>query len=454
MIFLQRQPNLFRLMRNMVFILVIHIIATEAAGQATFRAAVVKANITPDNSQTLIGYAPRKSEGVRDSIYHKVVVLDDGKQQFYLVSSDLGAIAPPTYHETAEKLKKLYDIDEKHFWWANTHTHSAPEVGSSGVIELFLGDRYKEEYDKEYTAFVEDQLVKAVGEARRKLAAARLGVGWGYSRANINRRARGIDNKTFLGENPDGPVDRKIGLLRVETEDGKLMALIANYPIHGTVLSISDLRISGDVPGEVASYVEKKTGAPLLFINGAEGNIAPRFSVSINNGGNKDGFLKQFRRLLGDPILDANDRIQATTGDVEFNAEMLLVETPLRPDIKRWPEDMPQYIRTSSADQMLIRMPIRFLNINDEIAIWAAPCELFCEVSNYIRAQSPFPFTFYYGITNGTLGYLPSKQEFSLGGYELDVSPFTPDAAGHLMDRVVEFLDMQSRGSDAKVKPD
>lgn len=29
--------------------------------------------------------------------------------------------------------------------------------------------------------------------------------------------------------------------------------------------------ISGDVPGIIAEYVERKVGAPMLFINGAEG---------------------------------------------------------------------------------------------------------------------------------------------------------------------------------------
>ena len=67
-----------------------------ALGQQRFRASVAVTNITPSSPQTLIGYAPRKSTGVRDSIYHKVVMLDDGRRPFYLVSSDLSAIAPTT----------------------------------------------------------------------------------------------------------------------------------------------------------------------------------------------------------------------------------------------------------------------------------------------------------------------------------------------------------------------
>ena len=58
-----------------------------------------------------------------------------------------------------------------------------------------------------------------------------------------------------------------------------VMALIANYPIHGTVMGGENQLISGDAPGIVSAYVEEKTGAPLIFINGAAGNLAPIYSV-------------------------------------------------------------------------------------------------------------------------------------------------------------------------------
>jgi neutral ceramidase len=409
-------------------------------GQNNFRAAFARTNITPDTPQNLLGYDPRQSEGVRDSLYHKVIILDDGSKQFYLVATDLGTIAPVTYDKAAARLQKMFNINRENFWWSNTHTHSAPEVGSPGVIPLFLGDRYQHQYNQTYAQFVEDKLVEAVVEARKKLIPAKLGVGWGFSRANINRRGRDIDNKTFLGENPDAPVDEKIGLLRIETADGKLMALIANYAIHGTVLAISDRRISGDAPGEVAKYVEEQTGAPLLFINGALGNIAPRFSVSVNNNGKKDHQLRQFRKLLGEPILEANRNILGTTRSVKLQTSGITVEIPRRADIKTWPDDMKPYLRTTSTGQALVKFPVQFLTINDEVMFWAAPCELFCEISNEIRSNSPYPYTFYAGITNGTFGYLCTEEEIKLGGYEPTVSPFANDADKYLLRDVSNHL--------------
>src|SRR5258706_9727025 len=64
------------------------------AGKGRFRAAVVKVDITPEDPKMLLGYQARKSIGVHDHIYHKIVVLDDGATQFVLVSTDICLISP------------------------------------------------------------------------------------------------------------------------------------------------------------------------------------------------------------------------------------------------------------------------------------------------------------------------------------------------------------------------
>ena len=76
---------------------------------------------------------PRQSTGVHDRIYHRVIALDDGRTQFFLVSSDLCLFSPEIYDEVASTLQQG-GIERKQFWWSVTHTHSAPEVGPPGDI--------------------------------------------------------------------------------------------------------------------------------------------------------------------------------------------------------------------------------------------------------------------------------------------------------------------------------
>jgi hypothetical protein len=403
-----------------------------------FRASVVKVDITPKSSQWLLGYGPRQSTGVHDNIYHRIVALDDGINKFILISSGLCVLSPSEYDRMAAELKNKFGIEPIDLWWTVTHTHSAPEVGVPGIYGTYMGERIQHEIDPVYTAMVEQKLIEGISEALKNLEPSRLGVGWGFSRANINRRAIDIDGKATLGMNPDGAVDRRIGLLRIDREDGSPLALISNYAIHGTVLGHGNLKISGDVPGIVSEYVEQKIGAPVLFINGAAGNLAPIYSTYPTPG---SGHLGQFRVLLGDRIIEANQRILSTTDEVRLNSGALVVETPRKPDLG-WPSDLGNYTRTADDGNKLVKLPIRFLNINGDVAIWSAPLELFNEISNDIRDRSPFPFTFYFGYTNGWLGYMPTSSAWQHGGYEVEtVSPFTPSAEIELKEAVLGYLE-------------
>ncbi|WP_339710642.1 neutral/alkaline non-lysosomal ceramidase N-terminal domain-containing protein [uncultured Kriegella sp.] len=405
---------------------------------AIFLASVSKVNITPESPQWLLGYGPRKSSGIHDSIYHRIVAMDDGINKFVLVSSDICVLSPAEYDRIATKIENKYGVGPLNFWWTVTHTHSAPEVGPPGLPAVFMGDRYQHEANSAYTTQVAEKLLKGISQALENLEPARLGVGWGFSRANINRRAINVDGKASLGMNPDGAVDRRIGLLRLDREDGGTLALISNYAIHGTVLGGENLKISGDAPGIVSEYVEKKIGAPVLFINGAAGNIAPIYSTYPTP---ESGHLKQFRVLLGDKILEANQNILSTTNVVRLNSGATVVETPRKIGLG-WPSDLVNYTRTTTNGKKMVRLPVRFLKINDDVAIWSAPLELFNEISTEIRNRSPFPFTFYFGYTNGWLGYLPTASAWEHGGYEVEtVCPFTPIAAKNLTEAVLGYLE-------------
>ena len=407
-----------------------------AAGAAQFRASVVKIDITPDQPQWLLGYGPRQSTGVHDHIYQRIVAMDDGETQFFLVSTDICLYSPSVYDEVMSALAAETGIKPVQVWWTVTHTHSAPEVGPPGLGEAFMGERYKHDHNTEYTARVKKSVIEGIKAARTKLEPARLGVGWGMAMANINRRARDLEGQTYLGLNPDGPADRQIGLIRLERADGRLLALIANYAMHGTALGGENVLITGDAPGIVAAYVEEKLGVPMLYINGAAGNLAPIYTVCPDF---ESAHLGQFRPLLGDKIIAANNRIGPTTAAVRLAAAEQIVETPRKTNMG-WAPDLEKYLRKTDAGETVIRLPIRFLRVNDDVAIWAAPLELFCEIALRVRSLSPYPYTFYFGYSNGWLGYMPSAAEFPHGGYEPATSPYTPKAEDDVVRTVVGFL--------------
>jgi hypothetical protein len=435
----QAQRNAFwRRAFSLSFVLIV-LASSFSLGAAQFRASVVKIDITPDKSQWLLGYGPRQSTGVHDHLFHRIVAMDDGATQFFLISTEICLYSPSVYDDVTKEIEKQTGIKPLQIWWTVTHTHAAPEVGPPGLGAVFMGARYEHDHNTEYSAWAENKLIEGVKEARAKLEPARLGVGWGMAMANINRRARDKEGPAFLGLNPDGPVDRQIGLLRLEKADGSLLALVANYAMHGTVLGGENKIISGDAPGIVADYVEEQLGAPMLYINGAAGNLAPIYTVYPDF---ESGHLSQFRALLGDKILAAYHLMGPATSDVRLSLGQATVETPRKAGMG-WAKDLGNYTRTTNAGATMVLLPVRFLRINNDIAIWTAPVELFCEVAMQVRSLSPFPYTFYFGYTNGWLGYLPTKAEFAYGGYEPNTSPYTDQAEGDLTRTVVTYLQGQ-----------
>jgi len=357
--------------------------------QPSFRASCAKINITPDEPQWLLGYGPRQSNGIHDNLYHRIVGMDNGKTLFFLVSSDHACFSPFVYDEFCKELEQKTGIKSEQVWWTSTHTHSAPEVGHQGLAMLFLPDRYIHESNPEYTEFFKDALIEGIKEAQSKLEPARLGIGTGASMANVNRRQFTPDGQCHLGVNHEGAVDRQIGLIRLERLDGAPIALIANYAMHGTVLGGESCLITADAPGVVAEYVESKIGAPMLFINGAQGNIAPLYSTRPDFA---SSHIDEFKTLLGDKILEANQDIENTYSDIDFWTGKTFAETPKRSDIG-WIDNLKDYLHVNG--QELVRIPVYFLRINLDTLIWGAPLELFCEIAMNVRSYSSYPNTFY-----------------------------------------------------------
>jgi hypothetical protein len=399
---------------------------------AGFRAAAVKVDITPSSPQWLMGYNARQSDGVHDPIYHRVIAIEAGAVRFFLVASDLCLFSPGVYDDVTAELEKQTGIPRQSVWWSVTHTHAAPEVGAPGIYKTLLG-RSDHEWNRDYAAQVSKALIDAVRTARDHLEPARIGFGATISMANINRRGRDPEGHISLGLNPDGPVDRQVNLIRLERASGGLMALIMNYPMHGTVMSGQNLKISGDGPGTVSAWLEQKLGATVLYVNGAAGNIAPIYSVYPDP---RSSHLSEFNVLLGERVLQAAQSMGPATADVGMAFGEKVVETP-RKDGLDWPAELSAY--NKEGPQPRVRLPIRFLRINDAL-LWSAPVEMFCEIAMKVRGRSPFDHTFYFGYTNGWFGYLPTAQAFAEGGYEPRTSPFTAAAEKDVADGVTAFI--------------
>ena len=86
----------------------------------------------------------------------------------------------------------------------------------------------------------------------------------------------GARQQFVCGFNPGGPADDTVIVARVTADDGKVLASVVNYACHPTTLAWDNTLISPDYIGAMREVVERDTGAPCLFLQGASGELGPR----------------------------------------------------------------------------------------------------------------------------------------------------------------------------------
>lgn len=102
---------------------------------------------------------------------------------------------------------------------------------------------------------------------------------YGVGRCNMaaNRDFHDERKRIFVcGINPTGISDDTVLVARIVAESSKTIATLVNYACHPTTLAWDNTSISPDYIGALRETVERETGAPCLFLQGASGDLGPR----------------------------------------------------------------------------------------------------------------------------------------------------------------------------------
>ena len=166
-----------------------------------------------------------------------------------------------------------------------THTHAGPNTACD--IAHLEGGELLEPYHQ----FAVEAMISACKEAKDGAIAATLTWAYGKCDLAVNRELP-CGEVDIVGFNPDVAADDTLTVGRVSDASGKIIATIVNYACHPTTLAWQNTDVSPDFIGATRELVEQKTGAPMLFLQGASGDLAPR-----------DGFVGDHE------IADKNGRI-------------------------------------------------------------------------------------------------------------------------------------------------
>ncbi len=405
------------------------ILTTSLAAAEDLQAGAARVDITPPTGYALWGYAARKdtpSDGVLDPLQARALVLAAGKQRIALVSLDLGRA--PTRASTAAIRDQVKKAGIQQIFLVASHTHNGP------VLELDTWPTPQTSYVRQ----LEKKLVSVILDANRRCGPLRIGVAARNVPFNRNRHSK----------RPDKPVEPELLVLRVEDAGGKAIAHAVNFAAHPTLIDSHSRKFSADYPGVLAALVEKDTGVPCLFLQGAAGDLSPNTA--------KGGDPAAFGKALGTEVLalirtmlckalpapSLGMREETLTFAARFDLANPVVNALFSAAF--FPDLVAFYEREYRQG---IRPQLSVALLDNRIAFVGVSGEFFCGHSLGLKRRARLEAVFFLGYCNDYQQYFPTIEAASEGGYGADftVSPVEVGAGERVMDRALIHL-YQLRG--------
>lgn len=199
-------------------------------------------SIVPDQPRPLAGYKPRDDfETVHDSLFVRILTIDNGAVTAYMISIDL-LLFPPELKKMINE--KLQPSTPSFIYLSASHTHT----GVGGWDPTILGNILMGNYQEKWLEGVADNIIEHMERAKRSMKPSQL-YHWeaDASRHVINR----IDKS---GASPVDGMLRGISMIRSDSSK----ALLFTYSVHPTLISRKGTAVSADYPGAAISELHKK----------------------------------------------------------------------------------------------------------------------------------------------------------------------------------------------------
>ncbi|MBP88032.1 MAG: hypothetical protein CMJ64_15120 [Planctomycetaceae bacterium] len=465
------------------------------------QAGVGRVVITPPVGIRMMGYTVQEcvSESVERELTATALVLSDEATKVAMIACDILFIQSPHVDRIRERIGEAIGIPAEHVLINASHTHLGP------MLPGWQADTPRQdELQRRYLATLEDSLVGVATMADSRRQPARIGAGTGHAQIGINRRERLPDGGIVIGDNPDGPVDHDVGVIRIDDLSGRPIANVMTTAAHTIVLGPRTSQLSPDYVGPAREIVESATGALSLFFQGAAGNVSPR--CGIGSGGTEQfDDLRRIGTMLGGEVVKTwaeirthnqhgPRRIVQSVAAISLRDYEALPEACLEhfgvatrrltlpmaspPDRQAAEANLDRYrkqldesragdsvgavhvaqrlvywaesvMRTIDVGEPVTHELVCWaLRIND-IGIVAVNGEPFAELALEVKRRSPLAKNFFLGYSNGCLGYLPTPEAFDEGGMEVHESyqnyllptPFTREWGPAVVENCLELLE-------------
>ncbi len=437
-------------LNGIIWTLVLLTLSTPANGQTTTPAGRLVAgahavDITPTEFPVIVngGFLERTADKVNDRLHARCLVLGSGDERVAIVVVDSCVLPRELLDEAKELASKSTGIATDHMMISATHTHSAPSaMGCLGT-----------DADTAYAAKLPAWIAECITTAARKLAPARIG--WTTANDPEHTHCRrwilrpdkiGLDpfgeptirammhpgyrNPDYQG--PAGPVDSELSLLSVQSQDGRPIALLANYSMHYAGASDISADYCGLFAEKMVDLLGGRNSAPTPVVMMSQGTSGDQHWMDYSRAAPRHNMETIAEGLSQIAIRAHRGILYSDSGPLTMIEKRLTLGVRL-PDQKRLeaakatvarmqgrkPKDIKEVYACEQV--FLNQRPQRELKLQTirlgDLGITAIPCEVFGLTGLRIKAQSPLRPTFNISLANGEEGYIPPPAQHKLGGY-------------------------------------
>ena len=419
------------------------------------KAGVAIRDISPEKGVELAGYphCPRQNTGVHDPIYAAVIYLNDGKKDITFVGMDLLYFGK----KFTRRLREQYGDNVITF---TTHTHCAPWASEPLSSERHEGVKI----NADYTEFLMRRIGEGIEEARKTVFDAEV-----YSGVGKCGKEYGIGGNR---REKNGVVDDSLNVLTVrEKESKKIKGILLNYALHPTYLHEDVTEVSADYPGYVRRFLSfAYPDAVFIFSQGCSGNQSSRYFRLAQNyeeaarAGTTLGV--EVKHLIDSaiytddvPIVIKRNEVSLPIKEFEseeaalkklHEAEIAFERVKSEEFLTRWNAELKLFGAQSNYYFSLDKKAgfvseetpteIEVITLGD-LTIVCVQGELFVEYDLAVKAMNENKKTFVFSMSNGTApGYIYTKEEAKLGGYEVGNSMFAENAGEILLKEIEKLL--------------
>ena len=384
------------------------------AENSTPEVGIAVRDITPELPISLAGYAARKRPADKldcPLLVQAVAMKNTSGERFVFVALDNCEVSHAFIQPVVQQIADQFQLGRGAVAIVSSHTHSAPVLEET-LTDMAQPPPAEREQIAKYSRMLRAKLVEVVGAALADFQPATLEHGMGRAAFAMNRRVYQGD-KVVFGDNPDGPVDWDVPVLRVKGTNGAVRAVLFGYACHGTSVRSGDdwYVVSGEYMAYARQHVEQhQPGAAAVFLTGmgADSDPAPRGRLLD---------AKRHGLELGGAIIGVLDRpMHPVRGAFKLaydEVELPLAAPPGRQQLEQdtRSEDIhvkrraEAYLKLLNAGQPLpesVKLPIAVLRLGDDLTFVLMAGEVVVDYSHRLKRvladDHPWPIGYAYEV--------------------------------------------------------